>query len=181
MYEGCVSLFFTPQCSYVLSTFEGFSSLRDLAISFVSLQELNVNFAPQFKATSLACLKKLDKLFLKGCEIEMLQYPPNLTILGLEDCPNLRNLPSNLIRLSIRTCPRIYSFDGLHTVQIASLNCPLVVAAEYENLIDVKFLRVRGQITDNELSKMTKLIRLDARCCKGIIRAPDFHIQEIVL
>lgn len=180
LFERCTSLCFTPQSSYALSNFDKFCSLKNLAINFLSLQELDVHFASSFTRTSLASLLKLEKLCLKGCEVEDLVYPPMVHVLTLEDCPNLINLPFTLNRISIKTCPKLTDFTALQRVDAASLDCPLVDSKEYARLSCVKRLQVRGSISDKELDQLVTLIWLDVSYCINVTRVPKLPFLEFV-
>jgi hypothetical protein len=127
---------------------------------------------------SLSKLFKLENLCLKGCEVQNIEYPPCLRVLGLEDCA-ISNLPHNLVRINLRTCPNIKSFSTLDTVEIASLSCPSVESSEYLHLKQIKYLRVRGSITNTELAGLPHLVRLDARHTQ-ITKAP-FPIKEFII
>jgi hypothetical protein len=180
-FKACTSVCFTPQSSFALSSFQGFTSLRHLAINFISLRELNVVFASQFTSKSLSMLTHLETLCLKGYDLEYLEYPPSIQTLSLEDCPFLTSLPTGLQKICLHTCPKILDFSSLHNVTEASLNCPNVMSQEYLKLKSIQRLQVRGSITDKELLALNTLILIDVRFCPLVTKPPDLPLLKSVI
>lgn len=165
-------------CGLKQDLISAFSGLQMLDMSFLSLRDLGIDFCPYFTSSTLKSLYNLKYLRLKGCDLDTLEYPSQLTVLSLEECPYLSNLPENLQLVSLQVCPSIKSLSALDTVEYARLDCPAIKSKEFNYLRNIKKMRVRGQIQDDVLSTLQTLEWLDIRYCR-ISDAALLHLKNI--